>query len=270
MALDREGIPDEVLRLAEDANSYQPLGPGEERIVEPNYILFLAPHPIPQATVVQRLRLNPASVAGTVARIRDLIRERGRPAATWEVGSSATPADLADRLLQMGMVPDQEPLAVGMVLTGPPAGEPPEDVEVRVVRTAEEHLAAIRIAETAFGLEELTGGGDLELASRELAETAAAGHAQQFLAHVDGEPVATGRATFTPHGVVLNGGSTLPGARGRGAYRALVHARWEEAVRRGTPALVTQAGRMSRPILARLGFREVCEIRILLDELARD
>ena len=48
-----------------------------------------------------------------------------------------------------------------------------------------------------------------------------------------------------------------------GRYRALVAARWEDAVARGTPVLVTQAGAMSRPILARLGFREVCEIRIL-------
>jgi hypothetical protein len=32
---------------------------------------------------------------------------------------------------------------------------------------------------------------------------------------------------------------------------------------------VTQAGAMSRPILQRLGFREVCEIRILLDELRK-
>jgi predicted GNAT superfamily acetyltransferase len=66
--------------------------------------------------------------------------------------------------------------------------------------------------------------------------------------------------------VTLFGGSTLPEARGRGAYRALVAARWDDAVERGTPILVTQAGPMSRPILAQLGFREVCEIRILLDK----
>jgi hypothetical protein len=36
-------------------------------------------------------------------------------------------------------------------------------------------------------------------------------------------------------------------------------------VARGTPLLVTQAGPMSRPILHRLGFREVCELWILLD-----
>jgi len=40
---------------------------------------------------------------------------------------------------------------------------------------------------------------------------------------------------------------------------------WEDAVARRTPVLVTQAGPMSRPILARLGFVEVCAIRILLD-----
>jgi len=39
-------------------------------------------------------------------------------------------------------------------------------------------------------------------------------------------------------------------ARGRGAYRALVAARWADAVERGTPALVTQAGAMSKPMLS--------------------
>ena len=86
-----------------------------------------------------------------------------------------------------------------------------------------------------------------------------------YLAYVDGRPVARGSAAFGERGVTLFGGSTLPEARGRGAYRAVVAARWEDAVARGTPLLVTQAGPMSRPILGRLGFREVCEIRILVD-----
>jgi hypothetical protein len=86
-----------------------------------------------------------------------------------------------------------------------------------------------------------------------------------YLAFLDGEPVARGSASFSERGATLFGGSTLPEARGRGAYRALVAARWRDAVARGTPVLVTQASPMSRPILAQLGFREVCEIRILLD-----
>jgi len=36
--------------------------------------------------------------------------------------------------------------------------------------------------------------------------------------------------------------------------------RWQEAVRQGTPYLITQAGTMSRPILARLGFATTAEV----------
>ena len=90
----------------------------------------------------------------------------------------------------------------------------------------------------------------------------------RYLAYVDGDPVAQATAAFSEHGVTLFGGATLPAARGRGAYRALVAARWEDAVARGTPVLVTQAGAQSRPILARLGFREVCEIHALIDRVA--
>src|SRR5947208_3118726 len=80
---------------------------------------------------------------------------------------------------------------------------------------------------------------------------------------------AGGSATgsFSEHGVTLFGGATLPEARGRGAYRALVRARWDDAVARGTPLAVTDAGSQSRPILARLGFREVCTIRALIDRI---
>jgi archaeosine-15-forming tRNA-guanine transglycosylase len=106
----------------------------------------------------------------------------------------------------------------------------------------------------------------LDRAERDWASLADSPFVRQYIALVDGEPVATGRATSTAAGVLLNGGSTVERARGRGAYRALVVARWADAVAQGKPVLVTQAGAMSRPILAGLGFREVCDIRILLDK----
>ena len=85
-------------------------------------------------------------------------------------------------------------------------------------------------------------------------------------AWLDGELVAAGTSAPTEHGLLLYGGATAPHARGRGAYRALLHARWQEAVGNGTPALITQGGSMSRPILERLGFERVGEIHMLLDE----
>ena len=86
------------------------------------------------------------------------------------------------------------------------------------------------------------------------------------VASIDGEVVATGTSAPTEHGLLLFGGATLPAARGRGAYRAVLHARWQDAVANGTPALITQGGSMSRPILERLGFERVGEVHMLLDK----
>ena len=54
-----------------------------------------------------------------------------------------------------------------------------------------------------------------------------------------------------PFAGFLAGATTLPDYRGRGAFRALVRARWEAAEERGTPALIVGAGKMSRPRPAR-------------------
>ena len=64
---------------------------------------------------------------------------------------------------------------------------------------------------------------------------------------------------------MLISGGVLAEARGHGAYRALVRARWDDAVGAGQHALVVHAGAMSRPILERLGFHAAAEQEVLLD-----
>ena len=258
------GLAGDVLSLAENSNLHHPLGPTDERLVDPRYVVYLGPGSFAGFTVVQRLRLEPDEVAATVREVREELDGRGRMERTWEVGCSATPDDLTERLLDMGMVPDREPYAVGMVLDHPPDPAPP-DVQVRPVATLEDYLASVHIAMDAFGMSDEDAREVRDRAEADWSSLASSAHVRQFLALIDDEPVATGRATYTDVGVLLNGGSTVERARGRGAYRALVAARWEDAVARGKPVLVTQAGAMSRPILSRLGFREVCDIRILLD-----
>jgi GNAT superfamily N-acetyltransferase len=246
---------DWVLELAENANTYTPLGPTDERIVNDRYVLWTGRGDEPGWNVAQRFRLRPDEIDEVREEIHGILRAKGRTACTWEVGSHATPDNLVDRLLALGLVDDQPTaLAIGMVLTEPPAPGP-EEVEVRRAESDEEHLVADQIAAIAFG-----GPVPTEARPREQDPNNVV-----YVAYVDGKPVARASGSFGEHGVSLFGGSTLPDARGRGAYRALVAARWEDAVSRGTPMLVTQAGPMSRPILAQLGFREVCEIRILLD-----
>ena len=247
-------MTDWSLEVAENANTYTPLGPLDQRVVSERYVLWMGRGDAPGWNVAQRFRLGDADVAAVREEIHDILRARGRTACTWEVGTHATPGDLVEQLLALGCVDDEPtPLAVGMVLDGPPAQSAP-GVEVRRVSTLEEAQEAERIASVAFGSP-----------VRELTEFTHDPENEIYLAYVDGRPVARASGSFGEHAVTLFGGSTLPEARGRGAYRALVAARWEDALARGVRRLVTQASPMSRPILAQLGFREVCEIRILLD-----
>ena len=122
------------------------------------------------------------------------------------------------------------------------------------------------VADAAFGMPE---SPDDEHGWRE-AWNEQQDRSRTFVALVDGRIVAHGSSTYTEHGVTLNGGSTAPDARGRGAYRALVSARWDDAVAHGIPVVVTQAGAMSRPILEHVGFVEVARIWVLLDDFTSE
>ncbi len=89
--------------------------------------------------------------------------------------------------------------------------EPP-GTSARCVASVEELVMARCIQHEAFGgsADEV----DLEQAEEDFAGEGTSG--STFLAFVDGAPVAAGYASFTPLGLLLFGGATLPSARGRG------------------------------------------------------
>jgi len=245
---------DWALELAENPNTYVPLRAGNTRIVTERYVLWLGAGEHPAWNVAQRFRFRAEELGEVRAEIHEHVRAKGRTACSWEIGSSATPTDLVDRLLDVGLVDDDEPLRVGMALTESPAGT--SAVVVRRAETVEELRTAERIAAEVYGTP-----------YRE-PEAPEPGFVV-YLAYLEGAPVGRAAGGFSEHGVTLFGAAVLPDARGRGAYRALVQARWADAVARGTPLAVTDAGSQSRPILARMGFREICTIRCLIDRFAR-
>jgi GNAT superfamily N-acetyltransferase len=245
-------VTDWALELAENPNTYVPLRPAHERVVTDRYVLWFGGGDQPDRNVAQRFRFRGEEVDEVRAEIHDRVRARGCTVCSWEIGSSATPADLVSRLLALGLDEDDEPLRVGMALTSAPPEVP--GVEVRRASTDDELRLAATIAATVFG------SPYVEPAPPDPGNVV-------YLAYLDREPVARASGSFSEHGVTLFGGAVLPDARGRGAYRALVRARWDDAVARGTPLAVTDAGSQSRPILARLGFRELCTIRALIDRL---
>jgi GNAT superfamily N-acetyltransferase len=249
--------------IAENLNMNAPRRPGEQCLVTPRYAAIIADDPDPHRNVVQRLRLLPEEVAGTVAEVRALYAARGLQKATWEVSNNATPGDLGERLAALGMEPFQpEPLSVGMVLARP-LDHTAGDVVIREVTTLDDYRLSAAIFTEGFGI--VVDGSDPEAVARSYERSRTVPGYRRYLAFVGGEPVAAADAVYLDEVVVMCGGATLPRARGKGAYRALIAARWEEGRRRGVPVLVTQAGSMSRPILRRLGFEEVVQIQIYLD-----
>jgi GNAT superfamily N-acetyltransferase len=191
-------------------------------------------------------------------------QSRGIPLVEWWVGWTAPPS-LADDLLAHGLVPADEPVLTGMTSgTEPPAAP---HVEVRAIETAEQYLEGIEVDWDVWPI------SDDERASRRVSEVGrfnenhAAGTAHHWAAFESGRAVGFGRGIDMDGGVALMGGAVRPESRGRGVYRALVRARWEHAVTRGTPLLVVQAGPMSAPVLGGLGFVRHGEIRLFADRL---
>jgi hypothetical protein len=250
-----------VLReVGEYPNSFGPLGPGDDRIETGRYTLYLGAGST--WNTVQRQRFPLDEVDDVLAEVRAELRARGRRQTQWEVGSSA-PAGLVDALLERGLVPDKDPYAVALVLTAEPPPAAPM-FSARRVETLEELEAAAAVQWEAF---EATPE-EIEEARRLLPKRFHDSPNLRHLVWLDGEIVCTGTAAPTEHGLLLYGGATLARARGRGAYRALIRARWDDAVALGTPALITQGGSMSRPILERLGFERIGEVHMLLDRFS--
>jgi GNAT superfamily N-acetyltransferase len=213
---------------------------------------------------VAGIRLDDGEAAAAVADVRaELVRARSR-VVSWWLSSRSTPPAVEEQLLEAGLqiVPRDYRLD-GMLATGPPPPGP-TDVEVRRATTAEE-WAAVRFFQDSVFDNPPERRPSLESLAAEFERT----NAVLFGAWLDGELAAAAGATPSSRGMLLWGGSTKPEARGRGCYRALVRARWDEAVHRGTPVLTVCANERSSPILAKLGFERVLEFHRLEDVLSR-
>ncbi len=249
--------------LAEDAFAHTPLWPGQEREIRGGCVLVHSPNPFRIFGLAIRLRFEDDPDA-EIDEVRAWFAARGREEFTWLVSDSATPSDLAERLLERGARPDPvDPDYAAMVLRD----EPPAmaGLEVRPVASLAEFAASRELAWNTIGL----GGAEREEARNRLAEAWADYQGVESLVFAvfddGGHAVSCGGMNFTPLGAYLAGANTHPAHRGRGCYRAVVRARWDAAVERGTPLLAVQAGRMSTPILERLGFERTGTVHAFVD-----
>jgi hypothetical protein len=259
---------DSVRRFAEEPYHElpEPWLPGR-RIIRPRFTLALSPSPT--LASLAHLRTTPADLDDTIAEARGILRAHGYVACGWYIGPSSEPSGVERLLVERGFRPATrppfEPGFTAMTLTRePPVPPVAPGVEARPVRTLDEYRAALRVG--------LVAHGESEEAIAKWVDAAAAGWdhpsglaRMTHVAFADGEVAGLGMVTYGLSAVFLAGGAVLAPFRGRGVYRALVASRWRAAVALGKPALAVQAGAMSRPILARCGFEEVCRLEVLLD-----
>ncbi len=204
-------------------------------------------------------------VAQLLADVRALTPVEKRP--IWWIGPSAEPPDLVEQLLELGLSEpaDGVPVVHALAATAEPKGFRP-GVEAHAVETFEDFAATAELRFDVFDVPEDRRELERSHFRAYYDESRRIGIPVWFVAAVDGRIAGSAGAIPSPRGVFLIGGSTATWARGLGLYTALVRARWDYAVTRGTPALVTHAQPdSSYPILLHVGFEEVCEIRRLED-----
>ncbi|KAA2267087.1 GNAT family N-acetyltransferase [Solihabitans fulvus] len=185
-----------------------------------------------------------------IARQRDFFAARGE-AVEWKTRGHDLPAELPDRLVAAGFVPEErETVLIGATeqLAGT-TPTPPDGVTIRPADGAEDLRQIASVATEVWG-------EDRSWLADELAGLIRRGRTVVLVAEAGGRVVSSARLEFEPGTdfAGLWGGNTLEQWRGRGIYRALVAARAGFAAARGVRYLQVDASEDSRPILTRLGF----------------
>lgn len=257
-------------RLLTEAERWTWWPPDTTVIEEPAYLLTLWTEDPARNLVHWTHAADDTADAGVavIGEVLQRLRAAGRTGVRWWVTEATRPTNLEDLLLRRGF---QEAERVDILTwdlgTGAEAALPaldvPPDVTTELVRDEATLRAMHELAARGFG-EAPPTEEQLRHYARELEEQERTGRRTsfEFVASVDGRPVSS--AGFTLVGQVARfwGAATLPEARGKGAYRALVAARCAEARRRGARVALTKARvGTSGPILRRAGFRALGQER---------
>lgn len=151
------------------------------------------------------------------------------------------------------------------------ARRPPAGPRVARVETLEALRDCVEVTDRAFGRAVTRVDAELEAELRGCAPRD--GRTHRYVVYANGAPVASGGFNWFPdlRLAFLWAGGTVPEARGRGAYTALVAARVEAAKRLGAEWVGLYAkDDTSAPIVAAQGFERVGEMRFWAPWTVRD
>lgn len=239
----------EILSLFDRQQRIEIEYPGMRKDVLPNVVRFVRPAPGMSFILHSRLdeRTADAEIREQIAFFTQLNQRF-----EWKAYAHDAPPDLENRLVAHGFQPENPDAVMVLDLQAAPSALlRPVAADVRRI-TRRDQLGDVIAVETQVW------GGDFGWIRQRLGDhLEIPNYVSVYVAYVDGQPACTGWVYYHPHGQFADlwGGSTLPDYRGRGLYTAVLAARVQEAVQRGYHFLTIDASPMSRPIVARHGFR---------------
>lgn len=223
-------------------------------IDRPELLVLQSTRPVDYLNAVYRTRAAPARISELIDEVSELhkqVESRWHVANT--VATSALETQLNTRGYQVTHAHDARVIAVDSF-----SARPKGDVVVRRIVDETGLRDAWKVAEEAFGTSRKYSDDD---AIFELAQCAGdAAKVQRYVAYSGDEPICSGgMSCFPTLGFALFwAGGTVPHARGRGAYSAVVAERVRRAAQRKIPfvGLYAREG-SSSPIVGAQGFENV-------------
>lgn len=226
--------------------------PDDAEIIDrPDIAAVRSARPIPHLNMVTRTRVEPERLPDVIDEMQAWL---GDEKARWLLVDTFDRAPLERALSAAGWAPVGR-YEARAIRPESYAKRPPAGLEVRRVESLETLRDCVAVTSAAFD-RDMSIGPELEAA--ELAQCAAPrGRVHRYVVYDDGEPVCSGGFNWYPQlrFAFLWAGGTVPTARGRGAYTALVEARARGAASIGAEWIGLYAkDDTSAPIVARQGF----------------
>jgi len=243
---------DELLALYDEEQRRTPQFPGARREETANVVRYVDETAVAEANFVLYSRLTPANADRAIQEQIDYFAAHGR-SFEWKLFDHDTPPDLRRRLEAHGFtIGEAEAIMVLDLQTAPPALLQPVSTDVRRLVDPADACLIVPIEEAVWGGDHSAWGARLSEEMRTVPDQLSV-----YLAYAEGIPACAAWINFTPGSqfASLWGGSTRPEYRKRGLYTAVLAARVQEAIQRGYRYLTIDASPMSRPIVARHGFR---------------
>lgn len=176
---------------------------------------------------------------------------------TWKVYDHDLLPNLKDELITHGFAHDESPADVMVLDVNKAPNELLQPVRADIRRITD--VAGLK--DVIYVLDQVWGGQNTWVYDRLGGHLQVHGYLSVYVAYVENQPASVAW-TYFPRGhfATLFAGSTIPAYRKQGLYTSLLATRIQEIRQRGYHFAVVETGEMSRPIVAKHGFRHLTTV----------